>query len=87
MFKMYFKDIDIPLRNKIGSKFNNKKEIMRKQLKRNIKTYFSKISKRKIGKIKYSANAGAMWLSFYNFRNSYALNGAKFISNISGILT
>ncbi|MDC3036668.1 glycerate kinase, partial [Candidatus Pelagibacter sp.] len=83
--KMYFKDIDIPLRNKIGSKFNNKKEIMRKQLKRNIKTYFSKISKRKIEKIKYSANAGAMWLSFYNFRNSYALNGAKFISNISGI--
>lgn len=83
--KMYFKDIDIPLGNKIGSKFKNKKKIMRKQLKRYIKLYFAKISKKKIEKIKFSSNAGAIWLSFYNFKNSFTLNGAEFISNISGI--
>ena len=83
--KTYFKDLDIPLGNKIGSKFKRKKSLIKKFLIKNIKTYFSKISNRKIDNIKYSANAGAIWLSFCDLRNSFALNGAKFISEISGI--
>ena len=83
--KTYFKDLDIPLNNKIGSKFKRKKPIMKKFLLKRIKSYFSKISHKKISDIKYSANAGAIWLSFFNLKNTFALNGAKFISDISGI--
>ena len=82
---MYFKDIDIPINNKIGSKYKNKKILIQKKLKKNIKKYFSLISKKKIEKIKFSANAGGIWLSFLNYKNSFALSGAEFISKISGI--
>ena len=83
--KTVFKDFDIPLSNKIGSKFKNDKKYIKYLIKKNIKYYFSLVSKKNIKSILYSINAGAIWLSFFSDKNTKALNGAKFIANMSGI--
>ena len=83
--KTVFKDFDIPLNNKIGSKFNKDKKNIKNLIKKNIKYYFSLVSKKNINSILYSINAGAIWLSFFDDKNTKALNGAEFIANMSGI--
>ena len=83
--KTVFKDFEIPLDNKIGSKFKNDKKYIKYLIKKNIKYYFSLVSKKNINSILYSINAGAIWLSFFNDKNTKALNGAEFIANMSGI--
>ena len=83
--KTTFKDFDIPLNNKIGSMFKKDKKMIKILIKKNIKYYYFLIFKKNINSILYSINAGAMWLSFFNDKNTKALNGAEFIANVAGI--